>query len=442
MKKILVGIVIVAVAAAALWQAHRRIQAVKGAKKPERRDVPVAVETQPVRQGVIRDIGVFTGSLVPESQFVVAPKAAGWIKELLVDIGDSVRRNDVIAVLDDAEFTQDVEQARAELQVAKANAENSASDLDLAKREYDRVTALREKQIASAAELDAAASAYNASQTRLKVAQAQVAQKDAALKAAQLQLSYTQVRAFWEDSDPNRVVGERFVDEGTLVQMNQPIVSVLENNPLTAVVFVIERDYPKVKVGQQAAITTDAWPGRTFTGAIRRIAPLLKETSRQARLEIEIANPEHLLKPGMFVRTQLEFDRHDNATLVPLSALVRRDGREGVFLVGNSSLVAGRSSLEQEAQKPSDEGRAATDLRVRFVPVTTGIINGETVEVIEPRISGAVVTLGNHLLEDGSRITLPQASSVAGRSSPEQEARKPSDEGRATSDRAKQGERR
>ena len=162
--------------------------------------------------------------------------------------------------------------------------------------------ALREKQIASAAELDTASSAYNAGQAQLKVAQAQVVQKEAALKGAELQLSYTQVRAFWEDGDANRVVGERFVDEGALVSVNQPIVSILENNPLTAVVFVIERDYPKMSVGQEAAVTTDAYPGQVFRGTIRRIAPLLRENSRQARVEIEIGNAEHLLKPGMFVR--------------------------------------------------------------------------------------------------------------------------------------------
>ena len=403
MKKALVGIIIIAVVLVAGWQAYKRVLAASAAaNKPARGEVPVAVETQPVRRSMIQDIGVFTGSLVPESQFVVASKAAGWLKEVLVDIGDMVGRNDVIAVLDDEEFTRQVEQAVAELQVAKATAENSSSDLDLAKREYERVQSLREKQIASAAELDAAAAAFSAAQTRLKVAVAQVAQKEAAWKAAELQLSYTKVRAFWESGDPNRVVGERFVDEGALVQMNQPIVSILENNPLTAVVFVIERDYPKIKLGQQAVVTTDAWPGKTFAGSIRRIAPLLRETSRQARVEIEIANADHLLKPGMFVRAQVQFDKHDDATLVPISAVVKRGGREGVFLVSDAG---------SGGQKTQDAGRGtvppASMRRARFVPVTVGIAVREVVEIIEPQVTGDVVTLGNHLLEDGSRILLP-----------------------------------
>ena len=398
-KLVFIAVVVVGIAAAG-WETHRRIAA-SGQKGQPNRSVAVAVETQPLRKDMIRDIGVFTGSLVPKSQFVVASKATGWLRELLVDIGDRVTRNEVIAVLDDEQFTRQVEQARAELQVAKANAENGASALDLAKREYERITALREKQIASVAEMDAAAAQYNASQTQLKVTLAQVAQREAALEAAKLQLSYTQVRAFWEAGDPNRVVGERFVDEGALVQMNQPIVSILENNPLVAVVFVIERDYPKIRIGQQAIITTDAYPGRTFAGSIQRVAPLIRETSRQARVEIEVPNPDHLLKPGMFIRAQVEFATHENVTLAPFSAIVRRSGQEGVFLVE----AAAPDATNSQMPKGPSQGPA---WQVRFVPVTTGIVNGEVVEIVEPEISGSVVTLGNHLLEDGSRVTLPQ----------------------------------
>ncbi len=384
MKKFFSFLLVLLIVALLGWQAYTRITASAAKTGPSRSAVAVAIETRPIRKDAIRDIGIFTGSLLPKSQFIVAPKVAGWLKKLLVNIGDTVQQNHVIAILDDEEFTQQVQQVRAELQVAKANAENCTSDLDIAKREYERSKALREKQIASASELDESEAAFNACQTRLKVSLAQVAQKEAALKAADVRLSYTKVQAFWEDGDEPRVVGERFMDEGALLQVNEPIVSILENNPLTAVVYVIERDYQKIKVAQQSIVTTDAYPDKTFTGSVVRIAPLLKESSRQARVEIEVPNPEQLLKPGMFVRAKIEFARHDNAMLIPFAALVRRENKEGIFIAETSNLKA------------------------RFVPVTTGIINGELVEVIEPEISGLVVTLGNHLLEDGSDIILPE----------------------------------
>jgi RND family efflux transporter MFP subunit len=382
MKKFLLFVFILAIILIGGWLTYRRIIT---STNPQggRPSATVAVESQVIRTGVIKDIGVFTGSLIPKSQFIVAPKVSGWLKQLLVNVGDTVQRNQVIAILDDAEFTQQVEQARAELLVAKANAENCASDLDLAKREYERAKTLREKQISSASELDESEAAFKSSQTQLKVSQAQVAQKEAALRSADLRLSYTKVQAFWETDDRTRVVGERFVDEGALLQVNQPIVSILENNILTAVVYVVEKDYPKIKLEQSAMISTDAYPDKTFTGNIVRIAPLLQESSRQARVEIEVPNTNQMLKPGMFIRAKIEFTSHDNATLVPLAALVRRDNKQGIFIIDEQTL------------------------QVRFVPVTIGIVDNQWAEILTPEISGAVATMGNHLLEDGADITLP-----------------------------------
>ena len=173
------------------------------------------------------------------------------------------------------------------------------------------------------------------------------------------------------------------MDEGALLKANEPIVSILETHSLTAVIHVIERDYPEAKIGQEVVVATDAYPGRTFTGRIVRIAPLLKESSRQGRVEVEVPNPDGLLKPGMFIRARIEFARHEDATVVPFKALAKRNGTQGVFLA------------DVKARK------------AHFVPVTVGIIDGERAEVLEPALSGQVVTLGQHLLEEGSPITLP-----------------------------------
>jgi hypothetical protein len=107
------------------------------------------------------------------------------------------------------------------------------------------------------------------------------------------------------------------------------------------------------------------------------------------------------------VRAQVEFATHPKATLVPFSALARRDGREGVFVVEHTAAAASNA----QPQKGVSPGPA---LHARFVLVTIGIVNGEAVEIVEPQISGSVVTLGNHLLEDGSRVTLPESRTAEG----------------------------
>ena len=347
----------------------------------------VAVELTPVRKTLINDVGLFTGSLLPRSQFIMAPKISGRLERVLVNIGDPVRFNQLIAVLDNDEYAQQVEKARAELQVIKANIEEARSSLEVARREFERIQPLHRQGIASDSELDAALARSNVQDARYKVATAQLTQREAALKEAQVRLAYTEIRASWEeggDDSRKRVVGERFKDEGAMMTPNTPIVSVLDINSLTGVIHIIERDYPKVRVGMEAVLTTDAFPGRTFTGKIVRIAPMLKETSRQARVEIDIPNPDYLLKPGMFIRAQIVFGTHENATVIPVVALARRNGKQGIFLADTQNLT------------------------VRFVPVTLGIVNGELAEVIEPAISGSVVGMGQHLLEDGASITVPE----------------------------------
>jgi RND family efflux transporter MFP subunit len=304
----------------------------------------------------------------------------------MVNIGDIVKGDQLIAELDDEEYRQQVSQAIAELEVAQANQQEYRNTLENARREYERTAALREKKIASESQLDASESEYKTQQAKLRVAIAQGSQKKAALEMAKVRLSYAQIRVPQNHITGYRVVGERFVDEGAMLAPNTAIVSILDIGRMLAVINVIERDYPKIQPGLAAVITTDAFPRQTFSGKVVRIAPVLKEKSREARVEIEIPNEEGLLKPGMFARVQMEFRQHENATVVPVAALVKRNGTQGIFVV--------------EAQAK----------RARFVAVSLGIVSGAQAEILSPPLSPlstAVVTLGHHLLEDGSWVILP-----------------------------------
>ncbi|MFH1489981.1 MAG: efflux RND transporter periplasmic adaptor subunit [Pseudomonadota bacterium] len=386
MKKFTILVVLLVFLGLLGWQIYERVSssASKGDGR-RRRNAAVAVETAPVRRATIRDVGMFTGTLHPRAKFTVAPKVGGRLEKLHANIGKTVENNQLIAVLENDEYVQQVDQARAELDVSKANFEETRSALDNAKRELERVRALRQKKIASESELDTVEAQFRGYDAKHRVSQAQVAQKNAALRAAEVRLSYTKIRVVCEGAGGKWVVGERFVDEGAMLAPNSPIVTVLDIGVLTAVIHIIDRDYPKVKAGQDASISSDAFPDRKFTGKIIRIAPLIMESSREARVEIEIPNSGTLLKPGMFVRVEIEFSKHDDATVVPRHALVRRNEREGIFLADPQ------------------------ELKARFVPLTLGIIQGETAEVINPPLSGEVVTLGQHFLKDGAPIILPGA---------------------------------
>ncbi len=387
---ILVGLVFVVVF---LWRVYLLV--FKKAAGFGQRQAAVAVEVKPIETGSIRDLGQFSGTLIPKSQFVIAPKVSGKLKKLYVDIGDQLRNGQLVAQLDDEEYQQQVAQAEADLRVAKANLEDVQNSLELARKELERAETLYQKGILSDAQFDSTRAQFNAQQSRYKVAMAQVANREAALETAKVRLSYTKIIATWEKGSNVRYVGERFVDEGALLSVNTPIISVIEIQPITAVIYATDKEYFRIQTGQNVTVSSSAFPGKVFIGKVARVAPLLKETSRQARIEVEVENEEGLLKPGMFVNAQIEFARHDSAKIIPFSSIVMRGSQQGIFLADLENRVA------------------------HFTPVKPGIIEGEKAEVVEPAdLSGFVVTLGHHLLQDGMTIILPEATAQPGADTP------------------------
>jgi RND family efflux transporter MFP subunit len=353
MKKLLFIAILAAGIGLLGWQVYQKASASKKGNNRKRGNVPVAVEIVSVKKSTIQDMGYFTGSLYPLSKFIVAPKIGGRLEKILVNIGDIVKGGQLVAILDDEEYRQQVSQAKAELEVAQANLQERKNILENAKREFDRTVALRKKKIASESQLDTAGSEYRTQQAKLKVASAQVSQKEAEMRMANVRLSYGQIRLPKNNTAGFFVVGERFIDEGAMLAPNTPIVSIIDIGKLIAAIFIIERDYTKIRLGLETIITTDAFPEDHFKGKVIRIAPLLKEKSREARVEIEIFNEDKLLKPGMFIKAQIRFDQHENATLVPTAAIVKRNGSQGLFL----------ADLQQR--------------KAKFVEITVGIINNE-----------------------------------------------------------------
>ena len=349
------------------------------------RQAAVAVVVSPVEKGLIRDLGQFSGTLIPKSQFAVAPKVSGKLKKLYVNIGDRVTRGQVVAQLDDEEYRQQVLQAEADLKVARANFEETRSALELARKDFERAQTLHQRGIYSDSQLDTARAQYSSRESAYKVSEAQVANREAALETSRVRLSYTRIIATWESGAEVRYVGERFVDEGALLSVNTPIISIVELQPITAVIFATDKEYFRIQVGQQVEVSSTVFPERKFYGRVVRVAPMLKETSRQARVEIDIPNEDGTLKPGMFINAEIEFARRDNASLVPFGAVVTRNDRPGVFL----------ADLENK--------------KATFQPVKLGIVEGEKAEILEPAgLQGYVVTLGQHLLQDGMSIILPE----------------------------------
>lgn len=365
-----------------VWKYIQLPSELEGGVSPDgERAAPVAVGA--IEHGPIVFRRTFSGTLEATAEFVVAPKIGGRVQRLAVDLADQVTRGQAVAALDDREYVQDVAQAEADLAVARANLAEANSTLDIADRELARIEKLRGDGVASESQLDSARTAQLASNARVEVAKAQLQRAESSLESARIRLDYTQVNAEWNEGSDERVVAERFVDEGDTVSANTPLLAIVELSPITGTLFVTERDYGQIDVAQVAEITTDAFPGEVFIGHVARISPVFRQESRQARVELRIENPEQRLKPGMFIRVTLELARVDDAVIVPEAAIAKRGETTGVFVV--------------------DEGQK----RVTWRPVAIGLQEGERVQVQGEGLTGRVVTLGQQLLDDGSRITIP-----------------------------------
>ena len=382
--KISVVLVVVLLAAVAVgWVFVERINEPGASHGRRSAKKAVPVEVAAVERGPITLKRTFSGALEARAQFVVAPKVSGRVERIYVNLADPVARGQVVAELDNDENVQAVAQARANLAVARATAEGAQSALTISNRELHRLLTLQKRGMVSEAQLDTARATQLDKKSQLEVARALVSKTESELRSAEIRLGYTKVTAGWSGGSDQRFVAERFVDEGETVTANEPLLRIVELDPVVAVVFVAERDYVRLTTGQPAVLSTDAFPGKQFVGKIARIAPVFREASRQARVELAVPNEAMLLKPGMFVRATIVLDRIANATQVPEQALTTRDGDDAVFVV-------------------DQDGKSAS-----WRKVEVGIRENGRVQVTGDGIVGQVVILGQQLLENGSAITLP-----------------------------------
>jgi RND family efflux transporter MFP subunit len=379
------GLVLVVIAVGWKWMKERSPGDTEFGRGDAR---PIPVEVASIRRGMIDEKRVFSGSLEASAQMRISPNVSGRVERIHADLGDPVTRGQVLVELDAEEFEQALARARAERAVAEAQRNEAENRLEIAQRERDRIQELRERGISSESALDEARAGYLIRTSALEVAKATVSARESAVETAQIQLRDTRIRAVWSEGDDSRVVAQRMVDEGDTVSANTPVFTVIELQPVRAVVFVPERDYSRLSTGQRVELTTDAWPGRVFEGVIQRISPVFQADSRQARVEIQTDNQDLALKPGLFIRATVTLDHVEGATLVPADAITRRGNTQGVFLVEENSETA------------------------RWLEVTPGIREGDWVQILDQELEGKVVTLGQQLLDDGSKLILPEEESA------------------------------
>lgn len=314
------------------------------AKKDAAPAIPVEVATATRGEMLARYSG--TATLEAEADADVIARVGGEVSRVLVEEGDPVREGQVLAILDGRQLRLEAAQARA--QFAKIE------------RDYRRQLELHEKGIVSAGAFEGLK--FDLENLR------------ATYQLAELQLSYTEVRAPFAG-----LVASRFVKVGQNVPQGTKTFRITDPTPLKASVFVPERELARLAPGQNAVAQIDALGDRTFPARVTLVSPAIDPATATFKVTLELLDRQGELKPGMFARVGIVFERKPAALQVPRVALIEADGAASVFVV--------------------EDGKAVQRT------VTTGLADGGNIEVTAGVDAGdAVVIVGQNGLKSGNAV--------------------------------------
>jgi membrane fusion protein (multidrug efflux system) len=284
-----------------------------------------------VTRSDIRETAAVSGTVaaLPNQDVRVSALVTGRIAELKVAEGDAVQAGQVIARLDARPYQDQLIQAEATAQQAKANLENAQLSR---KRNED----LLQRGIAARKDFEDA-------RTQESVAAASVRQSEAAVALAHLQLGRTQIL-----SPLNGRVAKRFVSVGEQVDGTaaQPIAEVANLVEVELIANVSSNYLSKLRVGELLEIESEAVPGKPFAGKIVAVSPAVDAATNLGVVRIRIANANGLLRLGMYLSAQITVEDHKNALTVPVETIYRDEkGQPRVYRVEKDTATAADVTL-------------------------------------------------------------------------------------------------
>lgn len=376
LSRLVLGLAGIAACWSAWWIVYQDSQARISVKDAPAEASAVAVEVMPARRGSVAERLELVGSLMPQNQVQIRARVSGYITTLPYDVGDVIEAGGTAVYLDDTTEQEKVANAEAALRVVQAELLANQAQLALAEQSMVRQQGLRDSGAGTQQQYEQAQSALKIAEAQVALGEARVSESASLLQQAKLALQDLRV------SSPIRgVVATRLVDVGDLAQPETPLLSIVDLETLETVVHVVEKDYSKLQPGNVAEIHVDAYPECSFQGIVRRIAPVVDPDTRTAAVQIEVPNPDEMLKPGMHARVGIVYESRPRSEYVPVGAVVEKGRDPAVFVIAGDP--------------PQAEQR----------PVTLGISNGRVVEIIDGVQEGEdVVTLGQRLLTHGQTV--------------------------------------
>lgn len=306
----------------------------------QRGETAVRYDTRPVTRGDLLVTVVATGTVQPTTQVEISSELSGTLAAVAVDYNDLVTEGQVLARLDDTKLKAQVTTAEAQQTSARAKLASAEATVTETADALDAAEALDKRGLNTRSVIVAARAAHDRALAAVEMAAADLALTSANLQTARADLDKAAIR-----SPINGIVLGRAAEKGQIVAatLNAPVLFTLAED-LTRMdlqVSVDEADIGRVKVGQEATFTVDAYPGRSFDARITqlRFAPDDTEDVVTYTAVLSVENAEMLLRPGMTATATITVAREADALLVPVTALryappAEAESRAGGGLIG------------------------------------------------------------------------------------------------------------
>ncbi len=330
------------------WKLHQQQQAAAQRTAPPPATVAYAAVSETDWQPKLHAIG----TLVATKGIDVSAEVSGMVRAILFESGQAVAEGDVLIRLDDS--------------VDQADLQGLLAEQRLANIKYQRLDKLIKERSVSQSDVDQA-------KAELDNSSAQVSSKRALINKKSIKAPFGGYR------------GIRAVDVGQFVQPGAALVPLQTLDPLYVDFALPERHLPNLSVGQALTVSSAAAPGRLFDGLISAINPGVDVATRTIKLRAALDNPEHLLRPGMFVEVDVLLPTRHSLLTLPRVAISFAPYGASVFVIA-----------EQQGQ-----------LTVRRQPVTVGVVQGDDIEISTGLESGQrVVLAGQVKLRNGQAVQL------------------------------------
>lgn len=319
---------------------------------------PLAVKTAAVESRQIDRTLQLTGSLVPDDTINVVFEIPGHINSIAVDFGQAVRKGQVLAQLDKAELTLQLERAKSAMnqalarmgldphqtnvtpestpaiRQAQAQMEDAGTKFESAQKLYKSGDISQQRFIEMEKAFQARQAALQAQKDDLRMQLASIGALRADVGLVEKKLGDTVLRAPFD-----AIVSSRSAAPGQYVKEGATILTLVKSYPLRLRVEVPESDIASAKIGTTLTFTTDAAPGTEFHAVVRQLNPTLDAKSRTLVAEARLLEPDSRLRPGSFVQVRLATQNAQAVNVVPKQAVYYIAGLSKIFAIRQGKAV-------------------------------------------------------------------------------------------------------